>query len=111
VKLRLPKIPNPFGMLAQAERDFRYVADVFNGISADLEEQNRRMLDAIIEDENRLRQWVVTLIGSDGVEHTIPVESSRKLVRKLKLAMYEVGGDAFAAEQSSRRAGSNVRPA
>jgi hypothetical protein len=63
-----------------------------------LERLNAQLLDDLIEDENRDRDWELTLIGTDESRHVVPLRCSRKLIRKVKLAVFAAGGDAFAVE-------------
>lgn len=74
-------------------------AHSMNAFADRVEAENRRMLDEIIEDENRIRNWELTVIGSDGEEHQIPLRCSRKQVRKIKLAIFDADGDALAVER------------
>lgn len=71
-----------------------------NELSAHMEAQNRKLLDDIYEDENRVRDWELTVIGSDGESHVMPLRCSRKQVRKVKIAIHAAGGDALAVEQN-----------
>lgn len=64
-----------------------------------LEAENQRMLNAMIEDDTRLRTWKLTVIGTDEERHVIPLKCSRKQVRKIKIAVHDANGDALAVKR------------
>lgn len=81
----------PIARLNQATADLNVFADR-------MATENRRMLDAMIEDENRPRNWKLVVIGTDGARHSIPLKCSLKQVRKIKIAIHDADGDALAVE-------------
>jgi hypothetical protein len=67
-----------------------------NSVKEHFDARSLAMIDAFLEEDNEVMPYTLILSGKDGVRHEIPVDCSSAQARKIKAAIFGVGGDALA---------------